>query len=131
MGESLPLITMVKSKQISEDPDNLSQKSKDLLATLTGLCSFYSIEDFVSFLFSQGFKDLNDYGEPWITFEVGLYQDHTKTIQLIATRNEFSLVSSDVVLWENGILETEDRDIISKELNNWCALVFNPDSRYQ
>ena len=50
MGDDLPLLTMVKSKEINESPSDLSNDSFKLLNTLSSLCSFYSIEDFVSFI---------------------------------------------------------------------------------
>ena len=60
MGDDLPLLTMVKSKQINESPDGLSKDSLELLDTLNTLCSFYSIEDFVSFIFSEKITKLID-----------------------------------------------------------------------
>ena len=59
MGDDLPLLTMVKSKQINESPDGLSNDSLKLLNTLNTLCSFYSIEDFVDFIFSEEIHQIN------------------------------------------------------------------------
>ena len=69
--EELPLLTMTKSRIVGEVPD-LSAKSQALLDTLSGLCSFHTIEDLASFLFTDMFRDLIGFGEPWIIFELSL-----------------------------------------------------------
>ena len=53
MGENLPLLTMVKSREIDEIPGGLSDDSFSLLDTLNSLCSFYSVDDFINFIFSD------------------------------------------------------------------------------
>ena len=131
MGEQLPFITMVKSKEICEPFFELTDSCQTLLATLSSLCSFYSVEDLVSFLFSQGFQDLNKGEEPWITFEIGIYQDHTKNIQLLMFSGNFLLIDDENIIWNDGVFESDDKNEISKEIKNWCVEVFNPKSRYQ
>ena len=61
MGEDLPLLTMVKSKEIDDLPGDLSESLLGLRNSLSTLCSFYSVEDFIDFLFSDGFQNLTNY----------------------------------------------------------------------
>ena len=89
MGEELPLLTMVKSKEINEVPDELTEQSIGLLGTLTSLCSFYSVEDFVSFIFSEKFIKIIDYDDPWVVFEIGLYLDHLDSTGTAAYRSHY------------------------------------------
>ena len=80
--EEMPLLTMTKSRIVGETP-SLPPQSQTLLDTLSGLCSFHTTEDLASFLFTDMFRDLVGTGEPWIIFEIGVYKDHTKTIESI------------------------------------------------
>ncbi len=131
MGDDLPLLTMVKSKEIDEKPIGLSKDSIELLNTLSSLCSFYSVEDFVGFIFSEKFQVLVGDGEPWVVFEIGMYLDHQKNMQLIATDKKVILVDNVKCGWNDGIFESNDRVEILKELHLWCELVFNPKSRFE
>ena len=131
MGDDLPLLTMVKSKEIDEKPIGLSKDSIELLNTLSTLCSFYSVEDFVTFIFSKKFQVLVGDGEPWVVFEIGMYLDHQKNMQLIATDKKVILVDNVKCGWNDGIFESNDRGEILKELHLWCELVFNPKSRFE
>ena len=131
MGDDLPLLTMVKSKEIDEKPIGLSKDSIELLNTLSTLCSFYSVEDFVGFIFSEKFQVLVGDSEPWVVFEIGMYLDHQKNMQLIATDKKVILVDNVKCGWNDGIFESNDRVEILKELHLWCELVFNPKSRFE
>ena len=131
MGDDLPLLTMVKSKEIDEKPIEISKDSIELLNTLSTLCSFYSVEDFVGFIFSEKFQVLVGDGEPWVVFEIGMYLDHQKNMQLIATDKKVILVDNVKCGWNDGIFESNDRVEILKELHLWCELVFNPKSRFE
>tara|TARA_B100001287_G_C22601254_1_gene490507 strand:+ start:371 stop:766 length:396 start_codon:yes stop_codon:yes gene_type:complete len=131
MGDDLPLLTMVKSREISESPGNLSDDCFKLLNTLSSLCSFYSIEDFVSFIFSKKFTKLIDYEDPWVVFEIGLYLDHQKNIQFIASKNSYLFVDNARIGWNGGSLNSNDRDEILNELKKWGEVVFNPNARFE
>jgi hypothetical protein len=131
MGENLPLLTMVKSREIDEIPGGLSDDSFILLDTLNSLCSFYSVDDFINFIFSDKFKDLVNYPTPWIVFEIGMYLDHQKNMQLIASKNKILLVDNVGCGWNNGTFESDIEQDISREMKSWCELVFNPNSRFE
>ena len=131
MGEDLPLLTMVKSKEIDDLPVDLSESLLALRNTLSTLCSFYSVEDFVGFLFSDGFQNLINYESPWIVFEVGLYLEHNKNMQLIPMRNKIILVDNVGCEWNGGTFESNNPEDILRELKIWCEMVFNPNSRFE
>ena len=131
MGDDLPLLTMVKSKEINESPSDLSNDSFKLLNTLSSLCSFYSIEDFVSFIFSEKFTKLIDYDEPWLVFEIGLYLDHQKNIQFIASKNSYLFVDNVRIGWNGGSFNSKNKNEIFNELSKWCEIVFNPNARFE
>ena len=131
MGEDLPLLTMVKSKEIDDLPGDLSESLLALRNTLSTLCSFYSVEDFIDFLFSDGFQNLTNYDDPWIVFEVGIYLDHTKNMQLIPMKGKIILIDNVGCGWKSGNLESNSPEDILRELKIWCEMVFNPNSRFE
>tara|TARA_B100000575_G_C23062242_1_gene611584 strand:- start:455 stop:850 length:396 start_codon:yes stop_codon:yes gene_type:complete len=131
MGNELPLLTMVKSKEINEVPDELTEQSIGLLSTLTTLCSFYSVEDFVSFIFSEKFIKIIDYDDPWVVFEIGLYLDHQKNLQFIASKDNYLFIDNTEVSWKGGSLISSDSKQIAKELSKWCEMTYNPNSRFE
>tara|TARA_B100001113_G_scaffold349818_1_gene345860 strand:- start:169 stop:564 length:396 start_codon:yes stop_codon:yes gene_type:complete len=131
MGEELPLLTMVKSKEINEVPDELTEQSIGLLGILTSLCSFYSVEDFVSFIFSEKFIKIIDYDDPWVVFEIGLYLDHQKNLQFIASKNNYLFIDNTEISWNGGSLNSSDSEQILNELSKWCEMTYNPNSRFE
>ena len=88
--EDMPLLTMTKSRIVGIQP-SLIPKSEALLDTLSSLCSFHTTEDLASFLFTEMFRELVGEGEPWIIFEIGVYRDHTKTLELIPVYDGMTL----------------------------------------
>ena len=89
----MPLLTMVKKQVLAETPA-LSADDEHLEHTLCMLCSFYSLDDIMSFISSEKFRSLALRDEAWIGFEIGLYKDHTKTIEFIPSATEFILADS-------------------------------------
>ena len=103
--DKLPLLTMTKSRILSDIPQ-LSEESMNLLNTLSGLCSFYTVGDIASFIFSAKFLDLIHSSESWIMFEIGVYKNHNLTLDLIPTNQYFILADSQkkegflMILWK-------------------------------
>ena len=93
MGDGQPIITLVKMDEMAARPD-LSPESLALEQTLSMLCSFLSVEDFVSFLNSDAFSSLAQHEEMWVVFEIGLYHDHTKTLQLYPEQSQLIVADS-------------------------------------
>ena len=131
MGDNLPLLTMVKSREVDDEPVSLSEESKNLLNTLSSLCSFYTVDDFVGFIFSEKFRNLVESPSPWIIFEIGMYLDHQKNMQLIVSSDKIMLVDNVGCGWNNGTFESSDEKEISREMKSWCEMVFEPNSRFE
>lgn len=132
MEDGTPLFTMVKSQTLGDAPDSLSDKSRGLLETLSMLCSFYSADDLASFLFSSIFSELTRQGDAWLEFEIGLYVDHTKTLNLISSKNEilFADNAASGVFTEN-IHRCTDQQDTSIQIMKWYSLVHSPESRFE
>ena len=121
----LPLLTMTKSRLLSEIPE-LNRESNVLLDTLSGLCSFYSVSDLASFLFSKKFCDLVECKDPWIMFEIGVYINHNLTLDLIPDGEKLILIDSQ----GNRGLNSDSVEIISEVnftdvMTDWLERVIN------
>jgi len=116
------LLTMTVSRLIDELPENIDE---DLFNTLRGLCSFKSLEDLVSFLFSENLCKMMS-SSPWVVFEVGLYLDHTKTIEVVHYSDYLVIAdfAASGVFSDNA--ETFDTQLVlQNKLAAWIAQ-FNP-----
>ena len=132
MGDSAPTYTMAKSKTVSDAPVELSEKSQGPLETLTMLCSFYSAEDLASFLFTPMFEELTRQGEVWIGFEIGLYEDHTKTLELFPSKGDLLLVdSASTGVFNESIHRCIDEKDVVQQLKKWYSVVHSPDARFE
>lgn len=90
MEERVPVITLVKKAEIAPRP-SLSPEDLALENTLEMLCSFLSLEDFMSFLRSEMFRSYACREEVWLVLEIGLYHDHTKTLQLYPEAEQLAI----------------------------------------
>ncbi len=79
-----PVLTLVIKSIDSEGVAKLEEEVQGLVGTLSMLCSFLSVKDFCSFIFSKKFKQLT-MQELEIVFEVGIYSRHEITLQLSAS----------------------------------------------
>jgi hypothetical protein len=123
MAEALPLLTLVKSKEVDERPV-LGPAEHQLEVTLTMLCSFYSADDLVQFLSSEAFSNLARQGDPWIEFELGLYRDHVKTLQFIPQESMVTIAdSAGTGAFENHVWQGEPDDALVEALMRWVATV--------
>jgi len=117
--EDMPLLTMTKSRIVGEQPE-LTPKSEALLETLSGLCSFHTTEDLASFLFTEMFRELVGEGEPWIVFEIGVYKDHTKTLELIPVHDGITLADGSLAGGIPGNISiVKSESDCSQALLNW------------
>ena len=123
MAEALPLLTLVKSREVDERPV-LGPTEHQLEVTLTMLCSFYSADDLVQFLSSEAFSNLARQGDPWIEFELGLYRDHVKTLQFIPQESMVTIAdSAGTGAFENHVWQGEPDDALVAALTRWVATV--------
>ena len=88
VDNDLPLITLVIKSLDDRKVNSLSNDQKNLIATLSMLCSFLSVKDFCSFIFSEMFDDLLKC-ELNLLLEIGLYTNHEVTLQLSNVNGNF------------------------------------------
>lgn len=123
---------MVISKYVDEKSEVLIEEQKSMIETLSMLCSFLSIEDFVSFIYSEKFQNLLNESIPWIVFEIGYYQDHTKVIELIPTKRELIIADNQQTGVFGGNIATVCRqEDFVEQLSNWLDFVSEHNSRFQ
>lgn len=123
---------MVISKYVDEKSEVLIEEQKSMIETLSMLCSFLSIDDFVSFIYSEKFQNLLNESIPWIVFEVGYYQDHTKVIELIPTRKELIIADNQQTgVFEGNIANVCRQEDFVEQLSNWLSFVGEHNSRFQ
>ena len=121
--DGTPLLTMVKAETLAVPPV-FDEVSANLDRTLTMLCSFLSLDDFMSFLTSKPFTSYARTDEPWVMFELGLYVDHTKTLQMVPKRTSVTLAdpsSSDV--FEDNVIDCVDEGALKSALNAWLSAI--------
>ena len=124
MDES-PLLTMTKSRVIGNQPE-LSPESQHLLEMLSGLCSFHTSEDLASFLFTEMFRKLVGNDEPWVVFEVGVYLDHTKIVEVIAVHDGITIADSSMSgLIPDHVVIVKNQEDCAEILQKWHDNVMN------
>ncbi len=127
-----PLLTMCKSRVIDDAPGDLSQQSLALLQTLSSLCSFHNASDLASFLFSEQFNSLVGAGDPWVVFELGIFRDHKKTIELIAVAGNVTLADSQSTgAFENNIAVCTTLEEMERNIMLWHDAVYDEGGRFQ
>ena len=123
MAGQQPLITIVKKGEIAPRPD-LTPEDLALEQTLSMLCSFLSIEDFASFLKSEVFSSYAQHEETWLVMEVGLYHDHTKTLQLYPEENCLTLADEAMTgAFSDHVWKGLPDDAFIAALSRWVAVV--------
>ena len=123
---------MVISKYVDEKSETLTEEQNSMIETLSMLCSFLSIDDFVSFIYSKKFQNLLNESIPWIVFEVGYYQDHTKVIELIPTKKELILADNQQTeVFEGNIATVCQQEDFVEQLSNWLGFASEHNSRFQ
>ena len=128
MDGAVPILTLVKAKEIAERP-SLSPPQQQLETTLTMLCSFLSVDDFISFLASRPFNEFARKEDPWVVFELGLYQDHTKTLQLIPSKASLIMLDSNHTgAFENHVWEGDADEAMGRALKHWICLLYTSPS---
>ncbi len=120
-----PLLTMTKSRIIAQQPD-LEPQSLGLLDTLSTLCSFYTCEDLASFLFSDIFRNVAGDDEPWIIFEIGIYAEHTKTVELIPVHDGVTIADGSMTGGiPNHVIVIKSEQDCSDTLATWYNHIMN------
>lgn len=125
MDDEAPLITLVKKSEIAPRP-NLTSEDLALEQTLSMLCSFLSIGDFASFLNSKAFSSYAQHEETWLVLEVGLYQDHTKTLQLYPEEHSLTLADEAMTgVFPDHVWKGVPDETFVAALTQWVSVVSN------
>jgi hypothetical protein len=127
-----PLLTLCKSTIIDGVPEWVDEKSLALMETLSSLCSFYNANDLVAFLFSEMFDSLVGNDEPWIIFELGIFRDHKKMIEVIAVKGNITLADSQSSgVFENDIVACSTSVEAELAIMRWHDSVYDESGRFQ
>lgn len=121
VDNDLPLITLVIKSLDHKKVESLSDSQKMLVGTLSMLCSFLSVKDFCSFVFSEKFDDLIEC-DLNLSFEIGLYTNHEVTLQL--TINNGRLIIEDLLgdgYIDDSRIECVSSDDFEATISNWLA----------
>jgi hypothetical protein len=130
--EQRPLLTLCKSRIIDGVPEWIDEKSLALMETLSGLCSFYNANDLAAFLFSEMFDSLVGNDEPWIIFELGIFKDHKKMIEVIAVQGNITLADSQSSgVFENDIVVCNTSAEAELAIMRWHDFVYDESGRFQ
>ena len=123
MQDGTPLITLVKKGELAERP-LLTREDLALEQTLSMLCSFLSVDDFVSFLNSDVFSSYAQREEHWLVFEIGLYRDHTKTLQLYPGGAQLTVADDAMTgAFEEHVWKGEADGAFANAISQWIAVV--------
>ena len=115
---------VIKSKDYQKI-DLLTSSQKSLIQTLSMLCSFLSVNDFCSFIFSSKFSDLiSTYSG--LVFEIGLYTNHEIVLQLIGQGKKVTIIDNigHGCFTDNSIdCSTYDELVVC--ISQWLSFVLN------
>tara|TARA_B100001113_G_scaffold178054_1_gene145908 strand:+ start:47 stop:427 length:381 start_codon:yes stop_codon:yes gene_type:complete len=125
VDSAIPLITLVIKSQNNDGLDLLADNEKSLLDTLSMLCSFLSVEDFCSFIFSDKFSNLTKYDLD-LVFEIGLYANHELTLELSLNKGKMRIDDLiDQGCFDNNSFEFSMSEELEIGINNWLTCIFN------
>ena len=116
----LPLITLVIKSIDADRFDGLNEDNKSLVNTLSMLCSFMSIDDFVSFIYSPKFVNLINTEIP-VKFEIGFYTQHEIILEMIVENNLITLTDSRNQNYLQ-VAECSNKEDLFSSLNTWISL---------
>ena len=125
VDSGIPLITLVIKSQNNDGLDLLADNEKSLLDTLSMLCSFLSVKDFCSFIFSDKFSNLTKYDLD-LVFEIGLYANHELTLELNLSKEKMRI--DDLIgqgCFDNNSFEFSMSEELEIGINNWLTCIFN------
>ena len=125
VDNDLPLVTLVIKSLDHKKVESLSDSQKILVETLSMLCSFLSVKDFCSFVFSEKFDELIEW-DLNLSFEIGLYTNHEVTLQL--TINKGRLIIEDLLgdgYIDDSRIECVSSDDFEATISNWLDTALN------
>ena len=115
---------VIKSKDYQKI-ELLTSSQRSLIETLSMLCSFLSVDDFCSFIFSSKFSDLiSTYSG--LVFEIGLYTNHEIVLQLIGQGKKVTIIDNiGYGCFDDNSIDCSTYDELVVCINQWLSLVLN------
>ena len=116
-----PVLTLVIKSIDNERVAKLEEEIQGLVGTLSMLCSFLSVKDFCSFIFSEKFNQLT-MQELEVVFEVGIYSRHEITLQLSASVD--GVILNDLIgqnCFENNLVICSTMDDLEAVIVSWLT----------
>ena len=89
----MPQLTLVIKSKAADFSEIVNGDDNNLIQTLSMLCSFYTVDDLCSFLYSDKFQSM-DHRLYELIFEMGLYSDHQITLDIIPRGEKMTVCSS-------------------------------------
>ena len=89
-SDDKPQFTMTRLRIVTVEPE-MNENQMALHQTLGGLCAFLTSADLANFHFTEMFRELSGEGNPWAIYEVGVYLDHTKTVEIIPVHDGITI----------------------------------------
>lgn len=113
---------MIKSLN-DEHVKTLTEENKNLINTLSMLCSFMSIGDFITFVYSSKLVNLIE-TKIAIEFEIGLYSNHEIILDMVVTNNSVTLTDCQD---QNYLMTIEcaNKEELLLSLNQWIINSLN------
>ena len=116
-----PILTLVIKSIENEKIGQLEEEVQGLISTLSMLCSFLSVKDFCSFIFSEKFELLTkqDLG---VVFEIGIYAQHEVTLEL--SSNSEGVILNDLInqnCFENDYVICSNMNDLESCLVSWLT----------
>ena len=125
VDSGIPLITLVIKSQNNNRLDQLADDENSLIDTLSMLCSFLSVKDFCSFIFSDKLSSLTKYDLD-LVFEIGLYANHEITLELGITKEKMRIDDLiDQGCFDNNSFEFSTFEELENGINRWLTCIFN------
>tara|TARA_B100001113_G_C21021685_1_gene583800 strand:- start:607 stop:990 length:384 start_codon:yes stop_codon:yes gene_type:complete len=123
VNTTIPVLTLVIKSIIDDCVNEYNRDDKVLIRTLSMLCSFNSVEDFCSFIYSKKFNNLVN-EDVWVVFELGSYKYHEKTLELTATLEEVVLIDKlETGCFKDGFVRCKSKKVLFDSINSWLSLV--------
>ena len=125
VDSGIPLITLVIKSQNNNRLDQLADDENSLIDTLSMLCSFLSVKDFCSFIFSDKLSSLTKYDLD-LVFEIGLYANHEITLELGINKEKMRIDDLiDQGCFDNNSFEFSTFEELENGINRWLTCIFN------
>ena len=109
----IPQLTLVIKSKAKDLSEIIVEEDNDLIQTLSMLCSFYTVDDLCSFLYSDKFQSM-DHQLYDLIFEMGLYSDHQITLDIIPRGKKMILCNS-----KNTVCESHQS--LKQVISDWLV----------